>query len=635
MRLKKDRQNERLNSEYKQRKKQVSARISAARATYFKDEVKKSKSSKETWKIMNKMVPSRRNVKVEFDNPEEKAKQFNNFFANVGKNTYKKTQEILGIHNERDQQLTIRQPTIIAADNNNIPLFRPQPVAVEKVIKTINSLSNSNAFGIDGISTRFLKDSLFVIALYITVIINTSIVTGKYPSIWKHPLVDPFHKNGDKDDPSNFRPVSILPVLSKVIEKIVGEQLMEHLENNKLLSTTQHGFRKGLSTETALMKLTDEIYKNIDDKKISLLILCDLSKAFDSVNHMELLSTFNELYIDIFWFDDYLQDRVQAVRLGEVKSSFEKVEFGVPQGSVLGPVLFLIYINDMVKCINDCFLIQYADDSQVLLSDSVENLETLKERAELVLLKIKEYFLRKGLLMNASKTQCMFIGTSQYLNMIPNNIKIKCGNEEIISSNQVKNLGLYMDKHMTFNVHIDEISRKVSGILMYLNRIKDNFEDSTRVMIIQSLVLSVINYGIKLWGATNDLYLNKAQKLMNFAARVAVVGVRKHDHISPTLQQLQWLKIKDKYTYEVCLFAFKVLEKEYPNWLYEFPNVGSLRDTSTRQNSNLQVMRSRTELGSRSMLIRSPCIWNRLPKCVKDCSSTTIFKKKLKEHFLK
>ena len=336
-----------------------------------------------------------------------------------------------------------------------------------------------------------------------------------------------------------------------------------------------------------------------------------------------------------FWFENYLQDRVQAVRLGEVKSSFEKIEFGVPQGSVLGPVLFLIYINNMVKFIKDCFLLQYADDSQVLLSESIENLETLKERAELVLLEIKKYFLRKGLLMNASKTQCMFVGTSQYLNRIPNNVKIKCGNEEIEISSQVKNLGLHMDKHMTYSIHIDEISRKVSGILMYLSRIKDNFEDSTRIMIIQSLVLSVINYGIKLWGATSDLYLNKAQKLVNFAARVAVVGVRKYDHISPTLQQLQWLKIKDKYTYEVCLFVFKVLKKEYPSWLYEFPNVGSVRDASTRQNDNLQVIKSRTELGSRSMQIKSPSNWNRLPKVVKDCSGASVFKKKLKEHFLK
>ena len=247
----------------------------------------------------------------------------------------------------------------------------------------------------------------------------------------------------------------------------------------------------------------------------------------------------------------------------------------------------------------------------------------------------KFFYLNQGLLMNASKTQCMFVGTSQYLNRIPNNVKIKCGNEEIEISSQVKNLGLHMDKHMTYSIHIDEISSKVSGILMYLSRIKDNFEDSTRIMIVQSLVLSVINYAIKLWGATSDLYLNKAQKLVNFAARVAVVGVRKYDHISPTLQQLQWLKIKDKYTYEVCLFVFKVLKKEYPSWLYEFPNVGSLRDASTRQNDNLQVIKSRTELGSRSMQIKSPSNWNRLPKVVKDCSGASAFKKKLKEHFLK
>ena len=236
--------------------------------------------------------------------------------------------------------------------------------------------------------------------------------------------------------------------------------------------------------------------------------------------------------------------------------------------------------------------------------------------------------------MNVSKTQCMFVGTSQYLSMIHNNVKIKCGNEEIKISSHVKILGLYMDKHMTYSVHIDEISRKVSGILMYLSRIKDNFEDSTRIMIIQSLVLSVINYCIKLWGAANDLYLNKAQKLVNFAARVAVVGVKKYDHISPTLQQLQWLKIKDKYAYEVCMFVYKVLKREYPSWLYNFPSVGSYRETSTRQNNNLQVTRYRTDLGSRSMLIRSPSQWNSLPQDVKDCSGFSVFKKKLKHHFL-
>ena len=627
-RLKEDRFNEDLNSEYKQKKKQVSSRISTARASYFKDEIMKSNSRNDTWKIMKKIVPTKKQTKIEFDNPKDKADQFNNFFASVGKNTYKKTQDILNDHNIQHGRITQ------TLTSNGIQLFRPQPVTIETVILTMKSLNNSNAYGIDGIPTRFLKDSLVVISLYITIIINTSIVTGTYPSIWKCPLVDPHHKSGDIDDPSNFRPVSILPVLSKVLEKIVCNQLMEHLESAKLLSNSQHGFRKGLSTETALLKLTDEIYKNIDERKISLLILCDLSKAFDSVNHSELLEMCKEHYIDTFWFENYLRDRNQIVRLGDTKSIAKQVEFGVPQGSVLGPILFLIYVNDMAKHIKDCFLIQYADDTQVLLSDKMENMEAMIEKAELILLEIKKYFLRKGLLLNANKTQCMFVGCSQYISRIPEHIVIKCDGEEIKISQHVKNLGVYMDRYMTYGSHIDELSRKASGILMYLNRIKDYFDNETRALIVQSLVLSIINYCIKIWGKTSNFYLEKAQKLQNFAARVAVVGVKKHDHITPTLQRLKWMKIIDKCSYEVCIFVFRILQKEYPSWLYSFPNVYNYRDTSTRQDGDLYIDNYRTDLGSRTMMIRGPSLWNKLPRNIRECSNAKLFKNKLKYYFL-
>ena len=189
------------------------------------------------------------------------------------------------------------------------------------------------------------------------VIVNTSIVTYLYPNSWKLPHVIPFFKSGDPDEVGNYRPISLLPIISKLLEKIISNQLIEYLENNNLLSHTQHSFRPHISTETALMKLSENIYKNIDEKKISLLILLDLSKAFDSVSNNILLKKCMDLNIDPGWFKSYLEDRYQSVRLGDTISSCKPIQFGVPQGSILGPIFFIIYINNMVDALQDCLLI--------------------------------------------------------------------------------------------------------------------------------------------------------------------------------------------------------------------------------------------------------------------------------------
>lgn len=254
---------------------------------------------------------------------------------------------------------------------------------------------------------------------------------------------------------------------------------MAFLESNSLLANNQHGFRAKLSTETALLKVSNTMYENIEEKKISLLMLLDLSKAFDSVSHNILLDKCEKMKIDRFWFEDYLKNRIQSVCINNVVSTPRSVSFGVPQGSILGPLLFLIFVNDLSQYITNCELVQYADDTQIIISDILINLLDLVKRAEDLLLKSKLYFQTNGLMVNESKTQCIFIGSQQYIARIPEDITISFCGDNIVPSKCVKNLGVHFDQYMRFSTHIDVMSKKVTGTLLYINLNKNRYDITT------------------------------------------------------------------------------------------------------------------------------------------------------------
>ena len=207
----------------------------------------------------------------------------------------------------------------------------------------------------------------------------------------------------------------------------------------------------------------------------------------------------------------------------------------------MGPLLFLIYINDLPQFIRDCLLVLYADDTQILISGDIDKIQELLKEAESILVSAKQYFNTNGLLLNENKTKFILFGSNQYLSRIPEETSLNFNNVTITMSHKVKNLGVVMDSGMTFNFHIDELQRKVNGTLIYLNRVWERFELESRIMVVQSLVLSVLNYCLSVWGSTNKTQMYRVRKLQNFAARVAIGGVRKHDHVTPLFDMLGWL----------------------------------------------------------------------------------------------
>ena len=355
---------------------------------------------------------------------------------------------------------------------------------------------------------------------------NKSLEEGAFPTLLKTAAVCPIYKKSDKTKCVNYRPISLLSNLSKIFERIMYNRLERYLERNNILYKHQFGFRKSFSTEHALMSITEEIKSNFRMKNFSCGVFVDLEKAFDTVNHSILIAKLKHYGLSdlsLSWFTSYLNNRFQQVSLNGQTSDSNPVTCGVPQGSILGPLLFLIYINDMNTAIKNSTVYHFADDTNLLYSH--KNPTTLKKIMNKDLKSLYEWLCANRLSLNVGKTEFMIFRPPR--KSLPDRIVLTLNRTKIFESSRIKYLGLILDSKLTWKDHINELSKKLSRSIGMLYKTQEFCPTPVLKSLYYSIFNSHASYGIPVWGYADKLYINKIIKAQKKAIRAITFQIQR------------------------------------------------------------------------------------------------------------
>ena len=401
--------------------------------------------------------------------------------------------------------------------------FSFKPISVPQVIRIIKKLLNSKATGIHGIPNKTLKEAADIIGPSLTDIFNFSVLTKVFPDDLKIGKVATVYKSGDKDDSNNYRFISVFPTVARGFEKILYGQVYEYFASNKLLGNEQFGFRTLHSTALALSKSSSNWWLNMDKGKMNSVVFLDIQKAFDTVNHKILLDKLNHYGIrdeELSFFSSYLHRRTQCCSVNEHKSTFSEITCGVPQGSILGPLLFIIYMNDLPTYVQDAHITMYADDTSI--DRAFQTCQQLKEELP-AFVKVCKWLKINKLTLNTVKTEFMLIGTSQRLNQSDQNPEstpyaIVIGQKEMRRVKLVKYLGMIVDDKLAWSQHVDYISSKIRHNIGMLKHIRHFIPKESLLLLYHTLIEPYSKYCSIVWGQCSETLRDKLQTLQSKAA---------------------------------------------------------------------------------------------------------------------
>lgn len=510
--------------------------------------------------------------------------------------------------------------------------FALEKVSEEDVLLKLKQLDSSKATGLDNIPSRFLKDAAENISPSITHIINMSIEYGYFPKDLKNAKVIPLYKKGSKLDQGNYRPVSILCTLSKVIERIVFEQVNKYLATHNLIYELQSGFRKSHSTDTCLLYLTDYIRQEVDKGNLCGMVMLDLQKAFDTVDHSILLTKLRAIGCNntaVKWFESYLQNRKQVVDVGGALSKPQTVQCGVPQGSVLGPLLFLLYINDL-KSVCSCELFLFADDSALVFSHKDKKI--VESILSCELLNVSKWLAYNRLSLHLGKTESILFGSRVKLNKNPG-FAVLAGNAALQAKDSVSYLGCVLDSQLSGVEQAQKVITKVNQRVRFLARIAKYLDTKAMMTLAGAIIQPYYDYACCSWyNGLSKYFKNKLQTSQNKLVRI-ILNLPPRTHLDPIhFQRLGWLKVEERVCQIEITMVHKILKGDVPKYLSNFfRRVRDVHSHSTRGSATDFVPpRVQTKVGKDSFLSVASSMWNRLPSNVKTISNLDGFKRALK-----